>query len=141
MFLPSICNRKVLTDEKWLSFVIEQVLSNALKYTNDNFGHVAGDASIKQFADILRKVFEQKGEICRISGDEFVVLLYDISFDELEGLKKELAREIRENNRIASVGYAYGENTSIEDLVMHAEQEMYDDKDRYYSETGAKRRK
>ena len=26
-------NRKVLTDEKWLSFVIEQVLSNALKYT------------------------------------------------------------------------------------------------------------
>lgn len=25
---------KVLTDEKWLSFVIEQVLSNALKYTN-----------------------------------------------------------------------------------------------------------
>lgn len=25
--------RKVLTDEKWLSFVIEQVLSNALKYT------------------------------------------------------------------------------------------------------------
>lgn len=25
---------KVLTDEKWLSFVIEQILSNALKYTN-----------------------------------------------------------------------------------------------------------
>ncbi|MBR4760356.1 MAG: diguanylate cyclase [Lachnospiraceae bacterium] len=114
---------------------------NALKYTNDNFGHVAGDAYIMQFADILRKVFSKTGEICRISGDEFVVLLYDISFDELETLKKELAREIRENNRIASVGYAYGENTSIEDLVMHAEQEMYDDKDRYYSETGAKRRK
>lgn len=27
-------NVKVLTDEKWLSFVIEQVLSNALKYTS-----------------------------------------------------------------------------------------------------------
>jgi len=26
-------NVKVITDEKWLSFVIEQVLSNALKYT------------------------------------------------------------------------------------------------------------
>ncbi|MBQ7636194.1 MAG: sensor histidine kinase [Lachnospiraceae bacterium] len=26
-------NKKVLTDEKWLSFVIEQVISNALKYT------------------------------------------------------------------------------------------------------------
>ena len=27
-------NARVLTDEKWLSFVIEQLLSNALKYTN-----------------------------------------------------------------------------------------------------------
>ncbi|MDE6156147.1 MAG: sensor histidine kinase, partial [Eubacterium sp.] len=27
-------NITVLTDEKWLSFVIEQVLSNALKYTS-----------------------------------------------------------------------------------------------------------
>lgn len=27
-------NTKVITDEKWLSFVIEQVLSNALKYTS-----------------------------------------------------------------------------------------------------------
>lgn len=26
-------NKKVLTDEKWLSFVLEQVISNALKYT------------------------------------------------------------------------------------------------------------
>ncbi len=28
-------NKKVLTDEKWLSFVIEQILSNALKYTKE----------------------------------------------------------------------------------------------------------
>ena len=27
-------NTKVITDEKWLSFVVEQVLSNALKYTS-----------------------------------------------------------------------------------------------------------
>lgn len=28
-------NVKVLSDEKWLSFVIEQIISNALKYTNE----------------------------------------------------------------------------------------------------------
>lgn len=27
--------KRIITDEKWLSFVIEQVLSNALKYTNE----------------------------------------------------------------------------------------------------------
>ena len=31
--------KKIVTDEKWLSFVIEQVLSNALKYTRA--GHIA----------------------------------------------------------------------------------------------------
>lgn len=30
-------NYQVLTDEKWLTFVIEQLLSNALKYTNKGF--------------------------------------------------------------------------------------------------------
>ena len=29
------CNAAVVTDEKWLAFVIEQVLSNALKYTRE----------------------------------------------------------------------------------------------------------
>ena len=26
-------NRRILTDEKWLVFVVEQILSNAVKYT------------------------------------------------------------------------------------------------------------
>ena len=30
----SNCNKTVITDEKWLLFVIEQLLSNSLKYTN-----------------------------------------------------------------------------------------------------------
>ena len=28
------CEQRVLSDEKWLSFIIEQLLSNALKYTD-----------------------------------------------------------------------------------------------------------
>ena len=34
----------VLTDEKWLSFVIEQVLSNALKYTKEGCVSIYLDA-------------------------------------------------------------------------------------------------
>ena len=29
--------RQITTDEKWLSFVLEQILSNALKYTKNGF--------------------------------------------------------------------------------------------------------
>ena len=40
--------RTVVTDEKWLSFVIEQILSNALKYTP------SGSVSIFMDGDILK---------------------------------------------------------------------------------------
>ena len=39
---------RVLTDEKWLSFVLEQVLSNALKYTSEGKVsiYLAGEATL-----------------------------------------------------------------------------------------------
>lgn len=114
---------------------------NALKYTNDTFGHAAGDAYIRRFADILRQVFDDPGTIFRISGDEFVVLLFDISESDLEVLKKKMAEAILENHRIASVGYSYGAGTSALELIGRAEHEMYEDKNRYYSETGQDRRR
>ncbi len=114
---------------------------NALKYTNDNFGHAAGDEYIRRFADILRQVFKDIGLICRISGDEFVILLFDIVESDFAGLKKKMDEAIRQNNRIASVGYAYGESNAALELIKLAESEMYDDKKRYYSETGFDRRR
>ncbi len=114
---------------------------NALKYTNDQFGHEAGDAYILRFADLLRRIFDNLGPICRISGDEFVVLLYDISEDQFGSLKEQLNCAIRENDRLASVGYAYGNHEKAMKLVRYAEQEMYEDKSRYYAETGMDRRR
>ena len=39
-------NVRALTDEKWLLFVIEQVLSNALKYTNEGTIHIHLEAPL-----------------------------------------------------------------------------------------------
>ncbi len=114
---------------------------NSLKYTNDNFGHVAGDAYIRKFAVMLQQIFGDLGSICRIGGDEFVVLLYDINEDRFEELKDKLNAAISENERMASAGYAYGDNRHVMDLIKSAEKEMYADKTKYYRETGQERRR
>lgn len=58
---------KVLTDEKWLVFVLEQLLSNAIKYTNQGYVHIYGndntlyieDTGIGIDASDLPRVFDK----------------------------------------------------------------------------------
>ncbi|MCR4587306.1 MAG: GGDEF domain-containing protein, partial [Lachnospiraceae bacterium] len=113
---------------------------NQLKHTNDQLGHEAGDLLLQRFAEILKEAFPE-GEICRISGDEFVVLLADITPEKMEMRMGAFRDIINRNDRIAAFGYVYKENESILDMVREAETLMYEDKARYYKETGKDRRK
>jgi len=45
-----------------------------LKYVNDVFGHAEGDAYIQSVADLLQEV-SSLATICRLGGDEFMVLI------------------------------------------------------------------
>ena len=51
----NISPQQVLTDEKWLSFALEQIVSNAIKYTNQ------GEISITCLSDSLRLVISDTG--------------------------------------------------------------------------------
>lgn len=42
---------RVLTDEKWLSFMIEQLLSNAVKYTKEGYVTISAEGSVLKIAD------------------------------------------------------------------------------------------
>ncbi len=48
------------------------------KYVNDTMGHPAGDELLRQVGDRLRAVIGNRGEIGRLGGDEFQVILPDI---------------------------------------------------------------
>ena len=56
-------------------------------------------------------------------------------------MKEKLDTAISKNERIAAVGYAYGNSCAAMELIGIAEQEMYEDKNRFYEETGLDRRR
>lgn len=49
------------------------------KAINDTYGHIAGDRTLKMFADTLRSFAGEEDVLCRLGGDEFVVFIKDIT--------------------------------------------------------------
>lgn len=45
------------------------------KAINDNYGHIAGDHTLKTFADTLKKHALEDDVVCRIGGDEFMTFV------------------------------------------------------------------
>ncbi|MBE6015888.1 MAG: GGDEF domain-containing protein [Lachnospiraceae bacterium] len=104
---------------------------NRLKYCNDTFGHTAGDQLLRDFADVLMRVYKRP-EIFRISGDEFVVICADEHevFEEKFGRLEKLVDTF--DYRIASLGRACGPAANFEEICYRAEEQMYEDKRAYY---------
>jgi diguanylate cyclase len=116
---------------------------NGLKPTNDNFGHRAGDAAIKELASRLQAAARHSDTVARLGGDEFGVILCPV--DTTYGIETAIARielEIASPFRFeehhlqisASIGAAHfpDEGEEIERLIELADQRMYDVKRRHH---------
>lgn len=72
------------------------------KEVNDTFGHDAGSRILRTIADTIRNHIRATDIAARIGGDEFVVLLTDISHDIsvgfFEKMRNLLLQEMKRNN-------------------------------------------
>lgn len=89
---------------------------NNLKRINDTLGHACGDRLLKDFAAILAKTFMADGTVGRMGGDEFMVILPNISRARLQGridlMEEMMARQnIREKDIRLSVAWGYAFST------------------------------
>ena len=105
---------------------------NELKYTNDTFGHEAGDRLLITFAELLCMHF-RKDEIFRISGDEFAVVLPGIGKKDFEQ-RVTIFRNALDihGKKIASIGTAFGSTKDINRLYKSAEAAMYREKKAFH---------
>lgn len=71
---------------------------NGLKLINDAFGHLLGDQALLKTADLLRHNFSE-ADICRIGGDEFAIINYDLTKVEL----LERMRQVRTQSEVLTV--------------------------------------
>ena len=107
---------------------------NGLKIMNDAFGHSAGDDLLIEVSNLLKQIFSDKGHVCRIGGDEFVLLLPNTPLHSaqyyLEKMKRALdSKYIQGMSVSVSFGLACrdGED-SLEQVFREAEEQMYKNK-------------
>ena len=105
--------------------------ANRLKYVNDTFGHSAGDQLLISFADLLKANFTIE-HVFRISGDEFVVFVPDISREKFAETVNSFRQLIIEKDNIASFGDAYCDNGNTYDVLSAAEDKMRIAKREFY---------
>lgn len=112
---------------------------NGLKKVNDEQGHRAGDELIVRAAGTIAGIFAE--DAYRVGGDEFVVILLDVSREEFARKTEQLRRQMQENSVDASIGVVWQASTeNLEDLLRRADENMYREKKRYYSQADAARK-
>lgn len=112
---------------------------NGLKRVNDEDGHSAGDILIKKAGLVLQEVFI--GDyIYRAGGDEFMVIS-SADRETFEGKIRALREKTGDPDNIClSVGYCYNDSgIDIRDAMRIADEEMYKDKEKYYTDNPERR--
>lgn len=79
-----------------MQFVVCFIDMDRLKYVNDVFGHAEGDNYILRVAELL-KTFSENSCLCRLGGDEYMILATDLNQraaeSRLEALRDHLVAE------------------------------------------------
>lgn len=109
---------------------------DGFKQINDRFGHDAGDTVLQAVGNRLRASVRKDDLICRIGGDEFVILLHNMmTFEQVEQIcwriGAELTQAITVAGRSVQVGSSIGasiypqDGESLEELIKHADEALY----------------
>ncbi len=144
--LTSLPNRILLTErfteavyranrhDKKIAIIFMDI--DNFKDVNDTYGHDIGDIVLKAFSQNITKFVRKSDLACRLSGDEFILLLEDISsMDDISqvilNIKKGLSQPIHIQGKEYVIQTSFGislypnDAQSLDQLIKNADSAMY----------------
>ncbi len=137
--LTGIANRRAFDD--WKTLLKTKISPMALlivdvdqfKQVNDKHGHEMGDRILKKVAGLLEETFRDTDIAARIGGDEFAVIVVDITKDmkevvrdKINNINNELLNPSEDLPRTSlSVGGAFSQSGFEDDLYKRADEALY----------------
>ena len=113
------------TDKEHMALILIDV--DYFKQVNDTYGHAVGDRVLKKVADLMRQSFRSVDILCRIGGDEFVVIMTRVnnSMSQLVRDKINRINDILQHPKddlppvSLSVGVAFSDRKNPEGDIFH----------------------
>jgi diguanylate cyclase (GGDEF)-like protein/PAS domain S-box-containing protein len=115
---------------------------DGFKQVNDSYGHAAGDQLLREVARRLQRSVRVIDTVCRVGGDEFVLLLTQLEHGaECEAMLRRVVAEIErpvilDDGRVAQVSATVGaaifprDGQQADMLLRNADRAMYEGKQR-----------
>ena len=108
------------------------------KNVNDTHGHDVGDVAIQEIAIVLSKHLRASDLVARFGGEEYSILLEDISIEDTRTLFEKIRFSFEENvikiNDLAlkytvSLGIAFGKSKDINEMLKISDEALYEAKE------------
>ncbi len=122
-------------------FAVLEIDLYRFKEINDTYGHSEGDAFLRNVADILNATLRDEDQFLsnlpvHKSGDEFTIILYEITSDEVVLLIQERIRQVLDDHgiEISIGGRKHQEGEPIETLMIEADLLMRADRNEHKQE-------
>lgn len=128
-----------LAERGRLPFLVAVLDLDGLKAINDRAGHELGDRALQEFAALLKRTCRAADLLCRMGGDEFVLLLPNTAASHADAVRARIQAAVQSANAqpdrpyplATSIGLAAwtpGTPAALPALIRQADAAMYADK-------------
>ncbi len=129
--LEHVVERVDRSENRTLSCALLYIDLDNFKYVNDTLGHIAGDQLLVEITRILQHRLRHSDLLARIGGDEFALLLYDVTDESAVHVAESFRQQVQDytfryQQQIVDIGCSIGvtmieAHTGKENLLARAD--------------------